>query len=84
MTLEGHHFSGLRLPGVELLIELLTTVEQRPDISTGALLEHFEGREEQESLHKLAAQTLPGDEAMWNQSCTMRWRSWKTAVAATS
>ena len=67
MTLEGHHFSGLRLPGVELLIELLTLVEQRPDISTGALLEHFEGREEQESLHKLAAQTLPGDEAMWNQ-----------------
>ncbi|MFL9584046.1 DNA primase [Stenotrophomonas sp. AB1(2024)] len=67
MTLEGHHFSGLRLPGVELLIELLTLVEQRPDISTGALLEHFDGREEQESLHKLAAQTLPGDEAMWNQ-----------------
>lgn len=67
MTLEGHHFSGLRLPGVELLIELLTLVEQRPDISTGALLEHFEGREEQDSLHKLAAQTLPGDEAMWNQ-----------------
>jgi DNA primase len=67
MTLEGHHFGGLRLPGVELLIELLTLVEQRPDISTGALLEHFEGREEQDSLHKLAAQTLPGDEAMWNQ-----------------
>ncbi|WP_421570302.1 DNA primase [Stenotrophomonas sp. PD6] len=67
MTLEGHHFSGLRLPGVELLIELLSLVEQRPDISTGALLEHFDGREEQESLRKLAAQTLPGDEAMWNQ-----------------
>jgi len=67
MTLDGHHFGGLRLPGVELLIELLTLVEQRPDISTGALLEHFDGREEQESLHKLAAQTLPGDEAMWNQ-----------------
>ena len=67
MTLDGHHFGGLRLPGVELLIELLTLVEQRPDISTGALLEHFEGREEQEALQKLAAQTLPGDEAMWNQ-----------------
>lgn len=67
MTLDGHHFGGLRLPGVELLIELLTLVEQRPDISTGALLEHFDGREEQESLHKLAAQTLPGDDAMWNQ-----------------
>ena len=67
MTLEGHHFHGLRLPGIDLLTELLTLVEQRPDISTGALLEHFEGREEQESLHKLAAQTLPGDEAMWTQ-----------------
>lgn len=67
MTLDGHHFGGLRLPGVELLIELLTLVEQRPDISTGALLEHFEGREERDALQKLAAQTLPGDEAMWNQ-----------------
>ncbi|MGY8565303.1 DNA primase [Paracidovorax citrulli] len=67
MTLDGHHFGGLRLPGVELLIELLTLVEQRPDISTGALLEHFDGREEQDALQKLAAQTLPGDEAMWNQ-----------------
>jgi len=67
MTLEGHHFNGLRLPGIDLLLELLGLVEQRPDISTGALLEHFEGREEQESLHKLAAQTLPGDEAMWTQ-----------------
>jgi len=52
---------------IELLTELLTLVEQRPDISTGALLEHFDGREEQDALHKLAAQTLPGDEAMWTQ-----------------
>jgi len=66
MTLGGqHHFHGLRLPGVELLLELVTLVEQRPDISTGALLEHFDGREEQASLHTLAAQTLPGDEATW-------------------
>jgi DNA primase len=66
LTLGGkHHFQGLRLPGVELLLELLGLVEQRPDISTGALLEHFDGREEQASLHTLAAQTLAGDEAMW-------------------
>ncbi|KAG1308186.1 hypothetical protein G6F62_015082 [Rhizopus arrhizus] len=45
LTLGGkHHFQGLRLPGVELLLELLGLVEQRPDISTGALLEHFDGR----------------------------------------
>ncbi|PJL16244.1 DNA primase [Stenotrophomonas maltophilia] len=65
MTLQGHQIKGLRQPGVELLLELLGLVEQRPDISTGALLEHFEGREEQASLHKLAAQTMEGDEAIW-------------------
>ena len=52
---------------MELLLELLALVEQRPDISTGALLEHFDGREEQASLHTLAAQTLPGSEAIWTQ-----------------
>ena len=68
MSLGGqHHFHGLRLPGVELLLELLALVEQRPDISTGALLEHFDGREEQASLHTLAAQTLAGDEAKWTE-----------------
>jgi DNA primase len=45
LSLQGqHHFSGLRLPGVELLIELLELVEQRPEISTGGLLEHFAER----------------------------------------
>ncbi len=68
LSLEGHHaFAGLRLPGVDLLIELLELVEQRPDISTGALLEHFDGREEQVALNKLAAQSLPGDTASWTQ-----------------
>lgn len=68
MSLDGHHaIGGLRLPGIELLVELLSLVQQRPDISTGALLEHFNDREEQAALHKLAAQALPGDEAMWAQ-----------------
>ena len=68
MSLGGrHHFHGLRLPGIDLLLELLALVEQRPDISTGALLEHFDGREEQASLHTLAAQTLAGDEAKWTE-----------------
>ncbi|MNN99605.1 DNA primase DnaG DnaB-binding protein [compost metagenome] len=30
-------------------------------------MEHFNEREEQAALHKLAAQELPGDEAMWAQ-----------------
>jgi DNA primase len=68
MNLEGHHaIGGLRLPGIELLVELLQLVEQRPDISTGALLEHFNDREEQAALHKLAAMAMPGDDASWAQ-----------------
>ncbi len=67
-SLEGHHaVAGLRLPGIELLLELLDLVQQRPDISTGALLQHFDGREEQAALHRLAALDLPGDEASWAQ-----------------
>ncbi|MEB1610354.1 DNA primase [Xanthomonas arboricola] len=66
MSLEGDHdFSGLRLPGIELLMELLALVRQRPEISTGALLEHFAERDEQAALQKLAAQALPGDEHSW-------------------
>lgn len=67
-SLEGHHaVAGLRLTGIELLLELLDLVQQRPDISTGTLLQHFDGREEQAALHKLAALDLPGDEASWAQ-----------------
>uniref|UniRef100_A0A836P845 DNA primase DnaG DnaB-binding domain-containing protein n=1 Tax=Xanthomonas vasicola pv. vasculorum NCPPB 890 TaxID=1184265 RepID=A0A836P845_XANVA len=66
LSLDRHHdLAGLRLPGVELLIELLDLVRQRPEISTGALLEHFAEREEQVALQRLAAQELPGDEHSW-------------------
>ncbi|MCL7715515.1 DNA primase [Stenotrophomonas mori] len=68
LQLEGHHaIAGLRLPGIELLLELLELVRQRPDIATGTLLQHFDGREEQAALHRLAAVALPGDEASWTQ-----------------
>jgi DNA primase len=66
--IENHHdFAGLRLPGVELLLELIELVRQRPEITTGALLEHYAEREEQAALHKLAAQELPGDAGIWAQ-----------------
>ncbi|WP_411833640.1 DNA primase [Pseudoxanthomonas mexicana] len=58
-------FAGLRQPGVDLLIELLDTVHARPDISTGALLEHYAEREEGAALQKLAMQDIPGDEESW-------------------
>jgi DNA primase len=58
-------FAELRQPGVPLLLELLDLVQVRPDISTGSLIEHFAGREEQAALQKLAAQGMPGDEEAW-------------------
>ncbi|MBW3551520.1 MAG: toprim domain-containing protein, partial [Proteobacteria bacterium] len=58
-------FAGLRQPGVALLLELLQLVDERPDIGTGSLIEHFDGREEYAALQKLASQSLPGDEASW-------------------
>ncbi len=61
-----HAFAGLRLPGIELLLELLDIVHARPDITTGVLLEHFAEREELPALQKLAMQDLPGDESHWH------------------
>lgn len=55
-------FAGLRQPGVPLLVELLGICRARPEISTGALLEHFAGREEAKALQKLAVMDFPGGE----------------------
>ncbi len=60
-------FKDLKQPGVDLLMELLDLVHSRPDISTGALLQHFSEREEAGALQKLASQVLPGNNALWNQ-----------------
>jgi DNA primase len=48
------HFASLDQPGVGLLVELIELVHQRPDISTGLILEHFAGRSEEPALTKLA------------------------------
>ena len=58
-------FVALRQPGIELLTELIALASVRPDISTGMLLAHFDEREEAPALQKLASQSLPGDETMW-------------------
>ncbi len=60
-----YRFSALRQPGIELLAEIVSLVYERSDIGTGALLEYFSDREEASALQKLAAQTLPGEEAAW-------------------
>ena len=56
-------FATLRQPGIELLSELVLLVRERPGITTGALLELFEGREEFAALQKLAMLELPGEDA---------------------
>jgi DNA primase len=60
-------FSALRQPGVPLLAELVALVRERPDITTGALLEYFVEREESAALQKLASQALPGEESLWRE-----------------
>ncbi|HRO26607.1 MAG TPA: DNA primase [Luteimonas sp.] len=62
-----YRFVALRQPGIELLTELIAVVSMRPDITTGALLEHFADREEGVALQKLASQSLPGDAPAWRE-----------------
>ncbi len=58
-------FNLLRQPGVPLLTDLVALVRERPDITTGGVLEHFAEREEVTALQKLASQEMPGEEALW-------------------
>jgi DNA primase len=51
-------FSELRQPGIPLLVELIRLCRERPSLTTGALLEHFAGREEAGALNKLATMDL--------------------------
>ncbi len=51
-------FSSLEQPGVGLLTEMVLLVHSRPDISTGAILEHFSGHDEGKALPKLAMAPL--------------------------
>ncbi|MDB6164224.1 MAG: dnaG [Xanthomonadaceae bacterium] len=54
-------FSSLALAGIDLLTEVVLLVHARPGITTGAILEHFEGRPEAAALAKLA--TAPAVDA---------------------
>jgi len=55
-------FSELRQPGIPLLVELIALCRDRPDITTGSLIEHFAEREEARALQKLAVVDFPGGE----------------------
>ena len=60
-----HLFSTLRQPGIALLSELIALCRERPEISTGAVIEHFGERDEVRSLQKLAVMEFPGGEEQW-------------------
>ena len=55
-------FAELRQPGVALLVDLIALCRDRPEITTGSLLEHFAEREEARALQKLAVMDFPGGE----------------------
>jgi DNA primase len=55
-------FAELRQPGIPLLVELIALCRDRPEITTGALVEHFADREEAPALQKLAVMDFPGGE----------------------
>lgn len=58
-------FATLQQPGIDLLVDLLGLVYERPDIRTGALVEHFAGQDIHDPLQSLATIDLPGDPAAW-------------------
>ncbi len=60
-------FNTLRQPGIALLSELIALVRERPDIGTGAILEHFADREEGASLSKLALGEVLASPEHWQE-----------------
>lgn len=58
-AIDTARLAALSLPGIPLLVEILDLLAENPNISTGALLEHFRDRESGEYLAKLAAQAPP-------------------------
>ena len=47
------------IPGVALLSSLLALLQRQPELTTGAILEHWRDREEAPHLHKLAEWSPP-------------------------
>ena len=65
-TVELPYFFGvLRQPGIPLLLEILALLQSRPGLTTGAVLEHFAGREEESSLQKLAMSDVLTEPSRW-------------------
>lgn len=60
---EPTRFRMLEEPGISLLVELLELIKQRPNISCGAILEHWRERPEGKHLNRLAraSSAIPAD-----------------------
>ncbi len=58
------HWKNLKKPGIDLLTELLHTIQENPSLATnkGALFERWRGRKEGQYLSKLANTKLPTHE----------------------
>ncbi|MEO6064834.1 MAG: DNA primase, partial [Lysobacterales bacterium] len=61
-----YRFATLRQPGAELLTELILHVRAHPELHTGQLLEHWEGREEHPALVKVASHELAATPETWS------------------
>jgi len=60
-------FGVLRQPGIPLLMDLIRTCRERPEISTGALLDAFADHADHGSLAKLAMMEFPAPAEHWTQ-----------------
>jgi len=54
--------AGVSKPGIELLHDLIETIQSEPNMTTAGLLERFRNHEEGQHLGKLAALEMPGTE----------------------
>jgi len=58
-------FGILRIDGIDLLTDLIDLVRSRPDISTGAILEHFADHKYRIALEKLSMMEFPAAPEAW-------------------
>ena len=60
--LDVEKIGGVSRPGIDLLRDLIETVQEEPNITTAGLLERWRQDEQGRHLGKLAAVEVPGDE----------------------
>jgi DNA primase len=60
--LDVEKLAGINRPGVELLHDLIETVQEEPNITTAGLLERWRHHEEGRHLGRLAAGEIPDED----------------------